>query len=343
MTPMLERLLGGAELTPRESGELFALLADPATPPALLGALLAALRAKGETAGEIRELARAMRSRALPCDLGSTEGLVDVVGTGGDGSSSFNLSTGSAILAAAAGARVAKHGGGAASSRSGSADLMDALGVPLPMPVERARRLLDRTGFTFLHAPQFHPALGPLAAVRRALGTRTVFNLLGPLGHPAGAPFAVIGAHSLAAAKVMAEALTGLSIERAFVVHGASGWDEPTPIGPFHLFEVARRRVVASVRDPLHVGFRRCAPDRLRGGDAPANARALASVFEGERGAHRDALVLGAALALEVSGCSPSWHEGVERAAQALDDGRAARLLEAVRTFAAPGSEVRHA
>jgi len=334
MTPALERLLDGADLRPQEAEDLFALLTDAATPAVVVGALLAALRVKGESAAELGALARAMRARALPCDLGARSGLVDVVGTGGDGAFSFNLSTGAALLAAAAGARVAKHGGGAVSSRSGSADLLTALGLRLPLPIGSARALLAETGFTFLHAPYFHEALRGLSAHRRALGTRTVFNLLGPLCNPAQPPFAIVGAFSLEAARTMAEVLSESAVERAFVVHGAAGWDEPTPIGPFHLFDVTPRRVAATVRDPLEVGLARRSPASLRGGAADANARALTSVFDGAPGAHRDALVLGAALALEVSSRCPDWSEGIKAASAAIDDGRASRLLVALAGFA---------
>jgi anthranilate phosphoribosyltransferase len=339
----LERLLAGDHLDAADAEELFGVLAEPSTAPALAAGLLVALRAKGETSEEIRGLARAMRSRALPCDLGPRDGLVDIVGTGGDGTSSLNLSTGAALLAAAAGARVVKHGGGAVSGRSGSADVLCALGVTLPRSDEEARALLEATGFTFLHAPRFHVALRGLGPVRRALGTRTVLNVLGPLCNPAAPPFGVIGAFSLDTARIMAEALAGLAIERAFVVHGAMGWDEPTPIGAFHLFDVSPHHVTASFRDPLDAGLPRCCPDELRGDVASLNARALIAVFDGEHSAHRDALVLGAALALEVSGRCRSMDEGVVAAAAALDDGRAAGLLAVVAAFPARASGELHA
>jgi anthranilate phosphoribosyltransferase len=265
------------------------------------------------------------------------------VGTGGDGAHSFNLSTGAALLAAAAGARVVKHGGAAVSGRSGSADVLAALGVPLPQTVLAARALLETTGFTFLHAPHFHPALRELGQVRRAIGVRTVLNILGPLCNPAAPPYGVIGAFSLRTARAMAQALSGPPFERVFVVHGSYGWDEPTPAGVFHLFDVGRRGIVEGVRDPLGVGLARCRPDDLRGGDAATNGRALADVFEGARGAHRDALVLGAALALEVSGRCRDMGEGVAEASAALDDGRASRLLAAVATCGARATGPTHA
>jgi len=334
MTPVLERLLASSSLEESEASALFAVLADPATEPALAGAYLAALRAKGESVPEIRGLVRAMRARMRPCDLGDP-GLVDVVGTGGDHARSFNLSTGAALLAAAAGAPVAKHGSGAVSGRSGAADVLAALGVALPDGERAARALFEATGFTFLHAPAFHPALAAVGPVRRALGTRTVFNLLGPLCNPARPAFAVIGAGTLAAARVMAEVAAELPFTRVFVVHGALGWDEPTPVGRFHLFDVRDGRVLHAERDPADLGLPRCDPAELRGSDPSANAAALGAVLSGERGAHRDALVLGAALALEVSGRCRDAAEGLAAAASAIDDGRAQELL---RRLACPTS-----
>jgi len=237
---------------------------------------------------------------------------------------------------------VAKHGGGAVSGRSGSADVLAALGVSLPLAVPDARALLEKTGFTFLHAPYFHPGLRGLGPLRRAIGVRTVLNVLGPLCNPAEPPFSVIGAFSLQTARAMAQALSGLSIERAFVVHGSHGWDEPTPAGPFCVLEVSPSGVFESVRDPLRVGLARCRPEDLRGGDAATNARALADVFNGARGAHRDALVLGAALALEVSGRCRTLGEGVAAAAAALDDGRSSRLLASVAAFGARAAGSTH-
>jgi len=329
----LERLLEGISLDEREAYALFDDLADPTSPPVAIGAVLAALRAKGETAEEIRGLAIAMRSRAHPCPLPDPESLVDVVGTGGDGAGSFNLSTGSALLAAASGARVAKHGSGAVSGRSGSADVLAALGLPVPLDADAAAELLRATGFTFLHAPTYHPGLSTLAAHRRALGTRTVFNLLGPLANPAGPPFAVIGAFSFGAARAMARALSGLPIERAVVVHGENGWDEPTPVCPFQRFDVTPGRIERTVVDPTALGLDRADADDLRGGDAEENARALRRVFEGEESAHRDALLLGAGLALEVSGRCRSLGEGIARADEALRSGRALEVLDRVAAF----------
>jgi anthranilate phosphoribosyltransferase len=330
---LVSRLLDGGVLEEAEAFELFAELTDSATPAVVVGAALGALRLRGPRPGEVRGLARALRAAARPCRIASTRPLVDVVGTGGDASSSFNLSTGAALLAAAAGAGVAKHGTGAQSGRAGSADLVAALGLPLALGEQEARDLFEATGFTFLHAPHYHPALATVGPLRRALGTRTVFNLLGPLASPAAPPFAVVGAWSLPAARLLAEALSGLPIDRAFVIHGLNGWDEPTPIGPYVLLEVRPGWVGASERDPIDLGLARCDPAALTGGGAAENAAALTRVFEGERGAHRDALLLGAALALEVSGATRSAAEGLERAAAAIDSGGAASLLTSVARF----------
>jgi len=326
MTPILERLLESSSLDEAEAGALFAVLADPTTSSALAGAYLAALRTKGESVAELRGLARAMRARMRRCDLGTSE-VVDVVGTGGDHARSFNLSTGAALLAGAAGVPIAKHGSGAVSGRSGAADVLSALGVRLPGDEAAARSLFEVTGFTFLHAPSFHPALAGVGAVRRALGTRTVFNLLGPLCNPAGPAYAVIGAATLDAARLIAEVAVDLPFRRVFVVHGAEAWDEPTPVGPFHLFDVRAGAIERSERDPLAIGLPRCSSAALRGGDAGTNAHALRAALCGERSSHRDALVLGAALALEVAGMAGSPEDAVIRAASAIDDGRASAFL----------------
>jgi len=324
----LEKLLAGAHLSEDEACALVHALTEEETPPALAAAVLVALRAKGEQSAELRGFARGLHERARVPAL-DVAGAVDVVGTGGDGSGSLNLSTGSALLAAACGQRVVKHGNRALSSRAGSADLLEALGLALPLDEARASACLAATGFTFLFAPYYHPALATLAGVRRALGVRTVFNVLGPLCNPALPPFAVIGACDLRTAELMAHALAGMPIERAFVVHGEPGWDEPTPIGPFALYDVRHGAVQATRRDPAELGLARCTPLSLTGGDAVHNAARLRAVFHGEEhGAHRDALALGCALALEVTGAVPDCSAGLTRAGDAIDSGRAARLID---------------
>ena len=324
----LDALLERCDLSESAAFDLLISLTDPAMSPAMTGALLAALRIKGATANEVRGFARAMRSLArrplIPPDLA----VADVVGTGGDGSLSLNLSTGSALLAAACGIRVAKHGNRSVSSRCGSADVLEALGLQLPLDEHAAADCLDRTGFTFLFAPHYHPAMKAIAPVRAALGVRTIFNLLGPLANPAQVPFAVIGAWSLEVAALMADTLAGMPIVRVFVVYGDAGWDEPTPASPFTLFDVRPGSVVRSRRCAADFGLPECRESELIGADAAHNARRLHDVLRGiERGGHRDALVMGAALVAEVTGMAPDGIQGAGLAAAAIDDGRAGRLL----------------
>jgi anthranilate phosphoribosyltransferase len=331
---VLERLLQGRDLPETEAGELLVALTDAATAPAMAGALLAALRVKGVTADEVRGFAGAMRSLARRPQLPPGPPAIDIVGTGGDASGSFNLSTGAALLVAAMGVRVVKHGNRSVSSRSGSADLLEALGLPLPLDEQGAGDCLAATGFTFLFAPHYHPAMKEIAPVRRALGVRTVFNLLGPLTNPAEPPFGLIGAYSTEAAKLMADTLAGMPVQRVFVIHGEPGWDEATPVGRFELYDVRPGRVTREVRDPLDLGMPRCTPGELAGGDAEHNAVGLRAVFAGrDRGPHRDAVVLNAALALEVSGAVPSIGDGLAAAGAAIDRGDGVRLLERLEAF----------
>jgi anthranilate phosphoribosyltransferase len=330
----LERLLERQDLAEAEAGELLIALTRGAVAPAMAGALLAALRSKGVTPGEVRGFAGAMRRLARRPTLPPGPPAIDIVGTGGDASGSFNISTGAALLVAAMGVRVVKHGNRSVSSRAGSADLLEALGLPLPLAERAAGDCLAATGFTFLFAPHYHPAMKEVAPVRRELGVRTVFNLLGPLTNPAEPPYALIGAYSMEAAELMAEALAGMPIERAFVVHGAAGWDEATPVGPFEIYDVRAGRVSRENRDPRDLGVARCTTGDLAGGNPADNAASLRAVFEGrDRGPHRDALALNAALALEVAGVVPAPGRGLEAAYSAIDRGDAARLLERLAEF----------
>jgi anthranilate phosphoribosyltransferase len=332
LSAMLEHLLDGNALQEQQANELMHQLAAGDVPEAMAGALLAALRAKGETADEVRGFATAMRELAIHPGIPDGEPTVDTVGTGGDGSGSLNLSTGTGLLAAVCGARVVKHGNRSISSRSGSADMLECLGVPLPLHEAQAIACLEATSFTFLFAPAYHPAMNAIMPVRGALAVRTVFNMLGPLTNPAAPPYQLIGAWSKDAARLMADALAGMPIERAFVVHGEPGWDEATPVGEFTLFDVVPGQVSETIRTPEDYGLARCAPEDLAGGDAEHNARELQRVFSGEdKGAHRDALLLGTSLVLEVKGNATDAKQGVEMAAAALDNGDAAVFLERLR------------
>ena len=325
MRHIVGKILDGEVLNDEESAELVTYLTGAELDPALAAAALAGLRTRGETADEVRVFATSLQEQALRPDIEDTSQVVDVVGTGGDSSGSLNLSTGAALLAAAAGALVVKHGNRSVSSRSGSFDVLTSLGLDVPWDPARAGQVFAATGFTYLFAPTFHPAMKAVAPVRQSMGARTIFNLVGPLANPARAPYLVVGAFSENAARMMAETLSGMGIRRAFVVHGEPGWDEPTPVGPYHLFDVTPGSVEPGIEDPADFGITRCEPDDLIGGDPAENAGAIRRVFAGETGPHRDALVLGASLALRVTG-TPS-EQALSMAANAIDDGSAASLL----------------
>lgn len=329
---LLDTLLDGQSLAEAQAYELMHRLAEGELPAALAGALLAGLRAKGETPDEIRGFATAMRELAVHPQIPDGAPTVDTVGTGGDGSGSLNLSTGTGLLAAACGSRVVKHGNRSVSSRSGSADMLECLGMPLPLHEKEAVACLEATNFTFLFAPAYHPAMKAVVPIRGALAVRTVFNVLGPLTNPAAPPYQLIGAYSKEAAKLMADTLAGMPLERAFVVHGDPGWDEATPAGDFVLYDVRPGSVSETQRSPADYGMKVCAPAALEGGDAQHNAHELTRVFTGEdRGAHRDALLMGVSLVLEVQGLVRDAREGVALAAAAIDDGRAAAFLDSLR------------
>lgn len=335
----LETLLTGKALSESEAGDLLRALTNAETPPAMAGALLAALRSKGVTADEVRGFARAMRSLARQPAIAPGPRAIDIVGTGGDSSGSFNLSTGAALLTAACGVDVVKHGNRSVSSKSGSADVLEQLGLQLPLDESAAGACLAATRFTFLFAPYYHPAMKAVAPIRQAMGVRTVFNILGPLTNPAAPLFQLTGAFNLSTAQLMADALAGLPIERAFVVHGAEGWDEPTPLGPFTVLDVRPGKVTAEIRSPSDYGLDLCGARDLAGGDSALNARALRAVLCGEEnGPHRDALLLGTSLALEIVGKASTPREGVALARQAIDSGAARRTLESIANFGARGA-----
>ena len=332
MKRTLEALMEGRDLDESEAAAVMQALATEALPPAVGGALLAALRTKGESAAEVRGFAQAMRDLAVPVEVPDTgPPLVDTCGTGGDGSGSLNLSTAAALVVAAAGARVVKHGNRSISSRAGSADVLETMGIPIHHGSAAAAAALGEHGFVFLFAPNYHPAMKHIMPIRRAMGVRTVFNVLGPLSNPARPPYQVVGAFSLSAAETMAHALSGMNISRAFVVHGAEGWDEATPLGPYHLFDVRPGQVTPTIRDPQEAGIPRCTAADLAGGDAEYNAAALESLLKGGGGPHQDAVCLAAGLALEVCGMASDHKEGIALARASILDGRAARLLSGLK------------
>lgn len=325
---LLGQLMNGESLSEEQSETLMTALAAGSVEPALAGALLVALRMKGESAEEVRGFANGMRRVATEVKLDDSLELIDIVGTGGDGSQSFNISTGSALLSAACGLNVAKHGNRSVSSKSGSADLLEFLGYRFPTGADAVKAEIRENGFSFLFAPNFHPAMKHIAPIRQALKIRTVFNILGPLTNPAKPSFYLLGAFSSEMASLMASSLSGMDIKRAFVVHGLNGWDEPTPASKFELFDVRENTIIHKIIDPEEHGIRTCTENALKGGTSEVNAESLVKVFEGkDNGAHEDALVLNAALALQVAGKVDELTDGIETARETIMNGKAKEFL----------------
>ena len=330
ISSVLETLLENRDLGETGAADLMRELIDPGVPDAAKGAALVALRAKGETATEVRAMAMALRDQATAVDLPSWNCRVDTCGTGGDGAGSINISTATALVVAAMDIPVVKHGNRSVSSRSGSADVIEALGIGMATSPQEVEAALAETGFAFLFAPAFHPAMKAVSPVRKALGIRTVFNLLGPLVNPGTPTHQLVGAYSPHAAALMAGALAGMGLERAFVVHGAPAWDEATPVGPFLLLDVLEGGVQERMVDPSEFGIARCSPADLQGGDPSENARLLEQMLQGESGPRRDAVVLNAALVLQlIHDLAP--REAADRVTAVLESGAAATLLARLR------------
>jgi anthranilate phosphoribosyltransferase len=328
----LGELLDARDLGRERAREVMGEIMTGEATPAQMGAFLVALRMKGETADEIAGCAEAMREHVLPVHP-QRDDLVDTAGTGGDGASTINISTAAAIVAAAAGAGVAKHGNRAVSSASGSADVLEALGFELELPPERIAQSIDELGFGFMFAPSHHPAMRHAAPVRRELAARTVFNVLGPLTNPAGARAQVIGVYAQPLVRTIAEVLAQLGARRAFVVHGAFGIDELSPAGPNDVCEVVDGSVRQRTIDPQELGIERCDPDALRGGSPAENARAILDVFAGADGGRRDAILLNAAGAIAAAGHADDLREGLELAREAVDSGAATARLDELSRF----------
>jgi anthranilate phosphoribosyltransferase len=328
----IQKLLDGHDLGRAEAREVMGeIMAGEATPAQISG-FLVALRAKGETADEIAGCAEAMREHVVQVRPSRSD-VVDVVGTGGDGARTFNISTTAAIVAASAGAGVAKHGNRAVSSVSGSADVLEALGFTLEQQPDRIAASIDTLGFGFMFAPLHHPAMRHAAPVRRELGTRTIFNVLGPLTNPAGARAGVFGVYSGEVARTVADALAVLDSHRAFVVHGYDGVDELSPAGPNLVFEVVDGEVRERVIDPVELGIEPSDPAELGGGSPEENARTARDVLAGAPGAKRDAVALNAGGAIAAAGHAADLHEGLALAYEAIDSGAGAARLEALVAF----------
>jgi anthranilate phosphoribosyltransferase len=329
----LQQVLDGRDLTREETREVMSQIMAGEATPAQIGGFLVALRAKGETADEIAGCAEAMRAHVLAVKP-RRDDLVDTAGTGGDGASTINISTAAALVAAAAGAAVAKHGNRAVSSACGSADVLEALGFALEQEPERIARSIDELGFGFLFAPSHHPAMRHAAPVRKELATRTVFNVLGPLTNPAGARAQVVGVYSPELVRTIAEVLAALGARRAFVVHGAGGIDELSPVGENLVAEVVDGTVRERTLDPeAELGLPRCSVDELRGGAPADNAAAVREVFAGADGGRRNAILLNAAGAIAAAGHAEDLREGLDVARETVDSGAAAARLEQLVAF----------
>ena len=335
LTPLLNKAVHQS-LSESDAREAALALMTGEVPPAQAGGLLSALRVRGENGGEILGFARALREHAAPFALAG-EGLIDTCGTGGDSLGTFNVSTLAGIVAAAGGARVAKHGNRAVSSRCGSADLLEALGVRIDGAPRAVARCIEEAGFGFLFAPNYHPTLRQLAPLRRELGFRSIFNLVGPLANPARVTRQVLGVPSPAYLRPVAEALQALGIAHAFVVHGEDGADEISLTGSTTVIEVRPESLEERAIHPEDAGLRTCRPEDLAGGDAAQNAGIANRILDGARGPAHDFVVINAAAALVVSGRAGSLREGAEQAREALLSLRARAVLDAVRRVSQEG------
>jgi anthranilate phosphoribosyltransferase len=322
----LSSIVEGGTLSLDEARLAMGAVMDGEATPAQLAALLMGLRMRGETVDELAGFASAMRERVVPVD--APEGAIDVVGTGGDGSGTFNISTAAALVVAAGGVPVAKHGNRAMTSRSGSADVLDALGVAIDHDAASAGDALRTTGFAFLFAPNFHPAMKHAGPTRREIGVRTAFNLLGPLTNPGRVGFQIVGVARPELTELMARALQQLGARRAWVVHGADGLDELSTTGYSKVSECHGEVVRTFYVHPADVGLPKAATGVLRGGDAAHNAAVIRGVLAGEAGPARDVVLLNAGAALLVCGRAGSLKDGIAAAAQAIDSGAAATTLD---------------
>jgi anthranilate phosphoribosyltransferase len=332
-----------SSLTRDEAREVMTEILRGDATPAQVGAFLVALHMKGETVEEIVGLAQAIRAQAAPLqsedgealDLSGTgrDALVDTCGTGGDTSGTFNISTATALVIAGAGIRVAKHGNRSISSKCGSADVIEALGVKIDIPPGHIAACLEETGIAFLYAPAMHSAMRHVQPIRRELKLRTVFNLLGPLTNPAHASAQVVGVYSFELVEKLAEALKELGLQRALVVHGHDGLDEITITGPSTVAEVRDGKVRTYEVSPEQFGLQRGTLDKIAGGDAPENAAIIRAILEGERSCRRDVVLLNAAAALVAAGHADHIGDAVPLAAYAIDSGHARQRLQLLIEF----------
>ena len=335
LKPWIARVAEGERLSAADSAEAFDIMMSGEATPSQIGAFLMGLRVRGETVDEIAGGASAMRAKASP--IRAPAGAVDVVGTGGDGSGSLNVSTAAAIVVAGAGVPVAKHGNRAMSSQCGSADVLAALGVAIDCDLGLVQRALDEAGLCFMLAPRHHGAMRHVGPTRQEMGTRTIFNLLGPLSNPAGVRRELMGVFAAHWVDPLARVLGQLGAEHAWVVHGDDGLDEMTVTGPTQVAELRDGTVTTFEVAPEDAGLARAAPAALRGADAESNARAVRELLAGARSAYRDIVVLNAAAALVVAGQADGLADGARRAAESIDSGRARTALDRMAAITSAG------
>lgn len=331
MKNALNQLIQGLDLTRVQAREVMNTVMDGEATPAQIGAMLTALRIKGESLDEVTGFAEVMRAKANRVTTEQDQ-LLDTCGTGGDGGNTFNVSTAAAIVAAAAGVRVAKHGNRAMSSKSGSADVLEALGVNITLTAEQAKECLEQVGICFMFAQSFHQSMKHAAAPRRELGFRTIFNLLGPLTNPAGADRQLMGVFDRNRTQLVAESLRELGLKRALVVASEDGLDEISVCAPTYVTELNHGQITSYVIEPQHIGLSQYQLSELAGGDATLNAEIIKSVFAGEKGAKRDIILANAGAALYLSEQANSITDGVKVAAEAIDSGLALQKLHALVT-----------
>jgi anthranilate phosphoribosyltransferase len=336
---LIEKLTRHEDLTAEEAAAAMAEVMEGRAAPAHLSALLIGLAMKGERPAEIVGLARAMRAYAVQVSR-RHERVFDTCGTGGDKSGTFNISSCAALVVAACGVPVAKHGNRSMSSRSGSADVFEALGVRVSAPPAVAERCLQEVGMGFFFAQTFHPSMRYAAPIRRELGVRTAFNLLGPLTNPAGATRQLVGVPKAEFTELLARALMLLGSERAWVVHGADGTDELTTTGYTKISECKDGSVNTFYLHPADVGLPKTLPATLKGGDAHENARIIERILDGERGPARDIVLLNAGASVFIAGAASSVDDGILRASRAIDRGDAKRTLEQLVAISTAGEFV---
>lgn len=323
---LLNNIIDRQDLTSSEAEYLLGQVVNGSLNPSQVTALLIALRSKGETVDEIVGLIRGMRKHMVT--IKSSDGVIDTCGTGGDGRETFNISTAASFVVAACGVKVAKHGNRAASSKSGSADVMEALGVNIMLTADQAEELLEKVGMVFLFAPLYHPAVKRIAPIRKELGVRTVFNFLGPFLNPADVGRQLIGVPNPLIAKKLAHVAAKLGYKHAVIVSGKDGMDEISLASQTHIFEIKGKKITSKVISPSQFKIKTAPLAAVAGGDAAKNSLIIRQILNGKKGAHRDVVVLNSAYALRVGGKIKTVQEGIILAERVIDSGAAMRILQ---------------